>query len=109
MLLEAGDFVVLNLDDNILTNQGKRLMMDLNGNAIQTLTWDTSTDCETLNHGMGGQKHDKHCGRPRSRESLIHSYDGSMTIKFTRVMQKHHLDETMIGLKLPIQERLGST
>ena len=87
MLLEAGDSVVLNLDDNILTNQGETIvLMDPNGNAIQTLTWDTSTDCETSNHGMGGRNTTNTVADPRSENPLIHSYDGSMTIKFTRVM-----------------------
>ena len=88
MLLEAGDFVVLNLDDNILTNQGETIvLMDPNGNAIQTLTWDTSTDCETLESRNGGaETRQTLWPTPGQENPLIHSYDGSMTIKFTRVM-----------------------
>ena len=48
MILEVGDYVVLNLDDNILTNQGENItLLDPNGNSIQSLTWETSTDCTT--------------------------------------------------------------
>ena len=57
MMLDSGEYVVLNLDDNILTNQGETIvLLDPNGNSIQTLTWDTSTDCETLESRSGGSE-----------------------------------------------------
>ena len=49
MILDVGDYVVLNLDENILTNQGESIsLIDPNGMSLQTLTWDTSADCATL-------------------------------------------------------------
>ena len=88
MILDVGDYVVLNLDENILTNQGEDItLLDPNGNAIQTLSWETSTDCTTLESRNGGaETRETLWPTPGDSNPIIHSYDGGMTIKFTRVM-----------------------
>ncbi|MEE2748177.1 MAG: lamin tail domain-containing protein [Candidatus Thermoplasmatota archaeon] len=88
MILEVGDYAVLNLDDNLLTNQGETItLLDPNGNAIQTLSWDTSTDCTTLESRNGGSDtRETLWPTPGDSNPIIHSYDGGMTIKFTRFM-----------------------
>jgi phosphatidylserine/phosphatidylglycerophosphate/cardiolipin synthase-like enzyme len=88
MILDVGEYVVLNLDDNILTNQGETIsLLDPNGNSVQTLTWDTSTDCETLESRFGGSDTRQTLwSTPGEANPIIHSYDGGMTIKFTRFM-----------------------
>ena len=88
MILDVGEYAVLNLDDNILTNQGETIsLLDPNGNSVQTLTWDTSTDCETLESRMGGSDTRQTLwSTPGEANPIIHSYDGGMTIKFTRFM-----------------------
>jgi phosphatidylserine/phosphatidylglycerophosphate/cardiolipin synthase-like enzyme len=88
MILEVGDYVVLNLDDNILTNQGENItLLDPNGNSIQSLSWDTSTDCTTLESRNGDvDTRETLWPTPGQANPVIHSYDGGMTIKFTRFM-----------------------
>ena len=88
MILEIGDYVVLNLEDNILTNQGENIsLLDPNGNSVQTLTWDTSTDCTTLESRNGAaDTRETLWPTPGAENPMIHSYDGGMTIKFTRAM-----------------------
>jgi len=88
MILDVGEYVVLNLEENILTNQGETItLLDPNGNSIQTLTWDTSTDCTTLESRDGGaDTRVTLWPTPGNENPIIHSYDGEMTIKFTRFM-----------------------
>jgi len=88
MILEVGDYVVLNLDENILTNQGENItLLDPNANPIQSLSWDTSTDCTTLESRSGGaDTRETLWPTPGQANPVIHSYDGGMTIKFTRFM-----------------------
>ncbi len=88
MILDVGEYVVLNLDDNILTNQGETItLLDPNGNVVQTLSWDTSADCETLESRDGSSETRQTLWpTPGQENPFIHSYDGSMTIKFTRFM-----------------------
>ena len=88
MILEVGEYAVLNLDDNILTNQGETItLLDPNGAAIQSLTWETSTDCTTLESRNGdADTRETLWPTPGDANPIIHSYDGAMTIKFTRFM-----------------------
>ena len=88
MILEVGEYAVLNLDDNILTNQGETITLrDPNGAAIQSLTWETSTDCTTLESRNGAaDTRETLWPTPGEAKPIIPSYDGSMTIKFTRFM-----------------------
>ena len=88
MILEVGEYAVLNLDDNILTNQGETItLLDPNGETIQSLAWETSTDCTTLESRSGGaDTRDTLWPTPGEANPIIHSYDGEMTIKFTRFM-----------------------
>ena len=88
MILDVGEYVVLNLDENILTNQGESItLFDPNGNTLQTLTWDTSSDCATRESRNGGaETRETLWPTPGEENPIVHSYDGDMTIKFTRVM-----------------------
>ena len=88
MILDVGEYVVLNLQDNILTNQGETVnLLDPNGDVVQTLTWDTSSDCTTLESRNGASEtRETLWPTPGQENPMIHSYDGDMTIKFTRFM-----------------------
>jgi len=88
MILEADSYVVLNIDDNLLTNSGETLtLLDPNRQMIQTLSWGSSFDCITLEpNGVGVGTRSTLWPTPGAENPAIQPYDGAMTLKFTRFM-----------------------
>ena len=89
MLLQSGQYVVVNIEINMLANQGESVqLLDPDGYIKQGLAWSTSTDCISLEPSSDSNSNSRESlwPTPGQENPAIEPYDGAMTIKFTRVM-----------------------
>jgi len=86
--LEPGMYAVLLFEENILTNMNESIELhNPNRVVIQSLSWEESTDCLTLESRNGNeQTRDTLWPTPGEVNPIIDIYDGSQTLKFTRFM-----------------------
>ena len=88
LVVEADAFAVVHILDSLLTNLGEKItLLDPNGQAVQSLSWSSSEDCETLESRDGGEATRQTLWpTPGAENPAIQPYDGAMTLKFTRMM-----------------------
>lgn len=87
-LLAAGDYAVVLIDDSVLSNFGETVnLLTPNRNIAQTLSWSESSDCESLEPDDDtGDTTETMWPTPGEENPVPQTYDGSMTVKFTRLM-----------------------
>ncbi len=90
MLVQPGEYAVLNVEVNILSNSNERItLFDPNRVQVQVLEWSSSSDCGTLESAEGGSvTRPTLWPTPGEENPLIEPYDGALTLKFTRFMPK---------------------
>ena len=90
MVLAPDEYAVLAIDDSVLSNFNEQITLrDPNRGAIQTLSWSESESCRSMEptpDGEPGETRRTLWNTPGEPNPEILPYDGSMTVKFTRMM-----------------------